>query len=52
MDEKKVKKTLNHVQARTLRDLVDFVNQVGLQKEDILLVQTNGENGFYMLYYR
>lgn len=45
------KKKLKVLQAFSLRDLVDGTNNIGLQKDDIVTILPNEENGFYLLYF-
>ena len=48
--ETKAKKTMDVLYASSMRDLVQKVNSIGIQKEDIVQVVTT-DREFFLLYY-
>lgn len=47
----KKNKTMDVLQAYSLRDLIQEVNKASIQKEDIVKVFEN-DNGYFLLYYK
>ena len=49
--ENKEDKHLVVLQAHSLRDLVQAINDIGIQKEDIVTI-LDKEEGYFLLYYK